>query len=26
VSDNPKILRDMLRGEWGWKGCVMSDW
>lgn len=26
VSENPKILRDMLRGEWGWKGCVMSDW
>ncbi|KAH8796458.1 glycoside hydrolase superfamily [Hyaloscypha finlandica] len=26
VSENPKILKDMLRGEWGWKGCVMSDW
>lgn len=26
VSENPKILKGMLRGEWGWKGCVMSDW
>lgn len=26
VSENPKILKDMLRGEWGWNGCVMSDW
>jgi beta-glucosidase len=26
VSENPKILKEMLRGEWGWKGCVMSDW
>ncbi|PMD44931.1 glycoside hydrolase family 3 protein [Hyaloscypha variabilis F] len=26
VSENPKIIKDMLRGEWGWKGCVMSDW
>ena len=26
VSENPKILRDTLRGEWGWKGWVMSDW
>lgn len=26
VSENPKILRDTLRGEWGWKGAIMSDW
>ncbi len=26
VSENPKILKDLLRGEWGWEGCVMSDW
>lgn len=26
VSENPKILKEMLRGEWGWNGCVMSDW
>ncbi|KAG9230687.1 glycoside hydrolase family 3 protein [Amylocarpus encephaloides] len=26
VSENPKILKDILRGEWGWEGLVMSDW
>lgn len=26
VSENPKILKDILRGEWGWEGCIMSDW
>lgn len=26
VSENPKILKDILRGEWAWKGLVMSDW
>ncbi|CAG8977350.1 hypothetical protein HYALB_00011365 [Hymenoscyphus albidus] len=26
VSENPKILKDILRGEWGWEGVVMSDW
>ncbi|KAL3422810.1 beta-glucosidase [Phlyctema vagabunda] len=26
VSENAKILKDTLRGEWGWKGAVMSDW
>ena len=26
VSENPKIMRDILRGEWAWKGLIMSDW
>ena len=26
VSENPHILKDILRGEWGWEGLVMSDW
>ncbi|KAH0292634.1 hypothetical protein M436DRAFT_49461 [Aureobasidium namibiae CBS 147.97] len=26
VSENTRILKDILRGEWGWKGLVMSDW
>ncbi|KAH8684175.1 glycoside hydrolase family 3 protein [Ilyonectria robusta] len=25
-SENPKVLDDMLRKEWGWDGMVMSDW
>ncbi|THV49389.1 hypothetical protein BGAL_0197g00060 [Botrytis galanthina] len=26
VSENPRILKDVLRGEWGWSGSIMSDW
>ena len=26
VSENPKLIRDILKGEWGWDGLVMSDW
>lgn len=26
VSEHPKFLKDILRGEWGWEGLVMSDW
>ncbi|KAL1306300.1 hypothetical protein AAFC00_004384 [Neodothiora populina] len=26
VSENPKILEDILRKEWAWHGLVMSDW
>ncbi|KAL4874730.1 glycoside hydrolase superfamily [Aspergillus karnatakaensis] len=26
VSENKKILQDILRGEWNWSGLVMSDW
>ena len=26
VSESPRIIGDLLRGEWGWKGCVVSDW
>lgn len=26
VSENRRLLRDVLREEWGWKGVVVSDW
>ncbi|PYH41053.1 beta-glucosidase H [Aspergillus saccharolyticus JOP 1030-1] len=26
VSENKKIITDILREEWGWDGLVMSDW
>ncbi|TAQ86009.1 hypothetical protein B7494_g5664 [Chlorociboria aeruginascens] len=26
VSENRRLIQGVLRGEWGWEGCVMSDW
>ncbi|KAH8809202.1 glycoside hydrolase superfamily [Xylogone sp. PMI_703] len=26
VNENPKIMQDILRKEWGWDGLVVSDW
>ncbi|KAK1149694.1 hypothetical protein N8T08_005247 [Aspergillus melleus] len=26
AAENPTLLRDILRGEWGWEGLLMSDW
>lgn len=26
ASQNPYLLRDILKGEWGWDGLVVSDW
>jgi len=25
-SENKEYLKDVLRGEWGYEGCVISDW
>ncbi|OBT92179.1 hypothetical protein VE01_10059 [Pseudogymnoascus verrucosus] len=25
-SENIPLIQDVLRGDWGYKGCVMSDW
>lgn len=26
ASENMYLIQDILRGDWGWKGMVMSDW
>ncbi|WEJ94853.1 beta-glucosidase [Yamadazyma tenuis] len=26
ASQSKKLLNDILRGEWGWNGLIMSDW
>jgi beta-glucosidase len=26
VSENPKMLKEVLRREWGWEGLLISDW
>ncbi|GME77079.1 unnamed protein product [Ambrosiozyma monospora] len=26
VSQSKRLLTDVLRGEWGWEGLIMSDW
>lgn len=26
LSENDRLLNQILKGEWGWDGCVISDW
>ncbi|XHG05899.1 hypothetical protein AWENTII_009112 [Aspergillus wentii] len=26
APENPTLIRDILRREWGWEGLLMSDW
>jgi beta-glucosidase len=26
ASESPQLLNDIVRGEWGYKGLIMSDW
>lgn len=26
ASENPRLLRDILRREWQFEGMIMSDW
>jgi beta-glucosidase len=26
VSEDKKLLNDLIREEWGWDGTIMSDW
>ena len=26
LSENKRVLQEVLRGDWGWNGVVMSDW
>ena len=26
ASENPRLIKDVLRGEWGFDGLTMSDW
>ena len=25
-AENPWLMKDILRGEWGYEGCIVSDW
>lgn len=26
VAEDPKLLEDLVRGEWGWDPMMISDW